>query len=113
MYLVVWHAIRQKDGEFARMYERLVPLKCSFNEATRRYVGKGKVIGRIAGQIIEMVYGLLMTDYETLAACAGGQDPPAPLLYDPEVHKRHRNGHYQTLKPKKQKQLLLEQPHPL
>jgi hypothetical protein len=59
------------------------------------------------------VYGLLMTDYETLAACAGGQDPPAPLLYDPEVHKRHRNGHYQTHKPKKQKQLLLEQPHPL
>jgi transposase len=32
MYLVVWNAIRLKDSEWAKLYERLVPIKCSFNE---------------------------------------------------------------------------------
>jgi transposase len=111
MYLIVWHAIKQKDSEFARLYERLVPLKCTYNDATRRYVGKGKVIGRIAGQTVSMIYGLLMTDYETLSHLAPGSKLPDPMLYDPQTHKRHRNGEYRALKPRKHKQLLIEQPH--
>jgi transposase len=111
MYLIVWHAIKQKDSEFARLYERLVPLKCTYNDATRRYVGKGKVIGRIAGQMVSMLYGLLMTDYETLSHLAPGSKLPDPMLSDPQTHKRHRNGEYRALKPRKHKQLLIEQPH--
>jgi transposase len=111
MYLIVWHAIKQKDCEFAHLYERLVPLKCPYNDATRRFTGKGKVIGRIAGQMVSMIYGLLMTDYEITSHLAPGTKPPDPLLYDPEVHKRHRNGEYRALKPRKQKQLLIEQPN--
>ncbi len=111
LYLIVWHAIKQKGGEFALLYERLVPLKCIYNDATRRYTGKGKVIGRIAGQMVSLIYGLLMTDYEVTSHLAPGTKPPAPMLYDPEVHKRHRNGQYRALKPRKQKQLLIEQPN--
>jgi len=53
-----------------------------------------------------MVHALLKTDQELLAQLAPGEDPPAPLLYDPEVHKRHREGEYQSLKPRKHKQEL-------
>jgi len=110
MYLIVWTAIKM-DSEWAHMYQRLVPLKCSYNEATRRYIGRGKVIGRIAGQIISMIYALLMTDYETLSHLSPGAKPPKPMLYNAEVHRRHRAGEYQPLKPRQQKQLLIEQSH--
>ena len=76
------------------MYERLVPIKCAYNEQTRTYVGKGKVIGRIAGQIIAMTYALLMTDYEATSHLASGAKLPEPMLYDAEVHKHHRAGNY-------------------
>lgn len=56
MYLVVWQAIQLQNCEWRKIYERLVPIKCSFNERTRQYPGKGKVIGRIAGQIIPVIY---------------------------------------------------------
>ena len=39
LYLIVWQAIRYKDCEWARIYERLVPIKCSYDERTRRYTG--------------------------------------------------------------------------
>jgi len=107
MYLIVWTAVNM-DCEWAQMYRRLVPLKCSYDERMKRYIGKGKVIGRIAGQIIAMIYAFLMTDYETISQLAPGAEPPEPQLYDPEIHKRHRSGHYQPLKPQKQKQLLIQ-----
>jgi transposase len=107
MYLIVWTAVNM-DCEWAQMYRRLVPLKCSYDERTRKYVGKGKVIGRIAGQIVAMIYALLLTDYETLSRIAPGTEPLEPKLYDPEIHKRHRSGHYQPLKPQKQKQFLVQ-----
>jgi len=47
MYLVVWQAIQLKDSEWRKIYERLVPIKCSFNERTRQYTGRGKVIGHL------------------------------------------------------------------
>jgi hypothetical protein len=79
---------------------------CSYDEAAQAYKGKKRVIGRIAGQIAAMVYALLKTDQELLAQLAPGEDPPTPLLYDPEVHKRHREGGYQSLKPRRHKQEL-------
>ncbi len=56
-----------------------------------------------------MIYALLKTDAETLSHLAPGAKPPEPMLYDPQVHKDHRNGHYHALKPSKPKQILIEQ----
>jgi hypothetical protein len=63
------------------------------------YRGKLKVIGRIAGQMVSMIFALLITDQETLSKVPPGKEPPAPLLYDPEVHRKHQEGHYRSLKP--------------
>ena len=96
MYLVVWQAIQLKGCEWSTIYERLVPIKCSFNEKTRQYTGRGKVIGRIAGQIISVIYMLLKSDQETLSKVSPRTKPPEPALYDPEVHRKHRAGQYQA-----------------
>ncbi|MBO0793565.1 MAG: IS110 family transposase [Ktedonobacteraceae bacterium] len=95
MYLIVWQAIRLKDCEWSKMYERLVPIKCGFNERTRQHVGRGKVMGRIAGQIISVIFALLKKDQEALSKCPSGTRPPEPVLYDPEIHQKHRAGQYQ------------------
>jgi len=94
MYLVVWTAIKM-DCEWSRIYGRLVPIKCSYDERTRRYTGRGKIIGRIAGQIISVVFTLLKKDQEPLSKLPPGTEPPEPQLYDPEMHRQHRSGQYQ------------------
>ncbi len=96
LFLCVASAI-QLDCEWARLYERLVPKKCSYDERTQRYRGKVKVMGRIAGQMIEMIYALLKQDAEILSQLRSGEEPPDPIVYDPEVHKRHRNGEYRPI----------------
>ena len=105
MYLVVWAAIK-KDCEWAKIYQRLVPIKCSYDERTRRYVGRGKVMGRIAGQIISVMYALLKKDAETLSQCPTDVNPPDPILYDPEIHQRHRAVQYRAHIPEKPLQIL-------
>jgi hypothetical protein len=52
----------------------------------------------ITGRLITLIYALLKKDYETLSHLAPGAKPPEPILYDPEIHKRHRHGQYQALK---------------
>ena len=61
--------------------------------------GKLKVVGRIAGQIIEMIYALLKKDAEVLSKVPPGVEPPAPMLYDRAIHQAHRQGKYHSLKP--------------
>lgn len=100
MFLVVSTAIRL-DCEWARSYERLVPLKCSYDERTKQYKGKLKVIGRIAGQMITTVYALLKRDADLVREWPPSKPLPEPQLYDPLVHKAHREGHYQATKPKR------------
>jgi hypothetical protein len=56
-------------------------------------------MGRIAGQMIEMIYALLKQDAEILSQLGPSEEPPDPILYDPEIHQRHRNGAYRPLKP--------------
>lgn len=109
IYLIVWTAIRQ-DNEWARIYKRLVPRMCVFDERTRSYRGRKKVIGRLAGQITTMIYALLKQDYEVLSHLAPGASPPDPILYDPEVHKRHREGQYQALKRRERPQKIIQLP---
>jgi transposase len=93
-YLAVWQTLRTPDNEFARLYARLVPRKCAYDERTGQYRGKGKVIGRVAGQLITVIFTLLKRDQERVAHAKGGV-VAAPELYDPELHRRHRAGQYQ------------------
>jgi hypothetical protein len=109
MFLVVWQLIRHRGSEWSKLYDRLVPVKCSFDERTQRHVGRGKVMGRIAGQLIGMIYALLKKDLETMSRLAPDIKPPDPMLYDPEVHKLHRAGHYQSLKPGTRPRSLIHQ----
>src|SRR6266481_2516126 len=98
LFLAVFQAIRLKDNEWARLYERLVKTKCPYDERTQSHTGKTRVIGRVAGQMTETIYALLKRDAELLSKVPLGQEPPPPMLYDPEVHQRHRQGHYRPLK---------------
>ena len=109
MYLIVWTAVKM-DCEWARIYERLVPIKCSYDERTRHYTGKGKVIGRIAGQIVSVIYALLKKDQEMLSKLSVSTEPPAPELYDEEVHQRHRAGQYRSSSPSKKMDKLIQFP---
>ena len=111
MYLIVWQAIQLKDCEWSKLYEHLVPLKCSFNERTQRYTGRGKVMGRIAGQIISLIFTLLKKDQETLLRLAPGMTPPDPILYDPKLHQQHRAGQYHPSTQEKPRQLIQFPPH--
>jgi transposase len=99
MYLIAWNAIRT-ETEWAKLYKRLVPRLCTYDEGTRVYKGKGKVLGHIIGRLITLIYALLRQDHETLSHLAPGTDLPEPVLYDLELHRKHRTGHYQPRKPK-------------
>jgi transposase len=99
MYLVAWNAIKA-ETEWASLYKRLVPRLCSYDERTQAYKGKGKALGHVIGRLIRLIYALLKQDDETLRHLAPGTPPPEPLLYDPELHRRHRTGHYQPSKKK-------------
>lgn len=98
MFLIVGRAIRH-GGEFACLYERLVPVKCAYDERTRSYKGKMKVVGRVAGQMITLIYALLKTDADRLAHRPVSGEEPAPMLYDPAIHHAHRHGAYRSSKP--------------
>lgn len=97
MYLIVSGLI-SRDTEWAKLYERLAQAKCPVNPHTGERSGKIRIIGRVAGQLIETMYALLKTDAEVLSKFPQGKEPPPPLLYDPERHRRHRQGHYEPLK---------------
>ncbi len=75
------------SGQWKVLYDRLVDRKCGLDERTGRVKGKMKVIGRIAGQMINVIYTLLKKDYDMLQNLEPGQEPLAPELYDPGKHK--------------------------
>jgi transposase len=111
MFLIVGNAIRM-DCEWAKIYERLLPLKCNYNERTRSYKGKLKVIGRLAGQIIALIYALLKKDWETVTATPPGKELPPPVLYDPALHRFHREGSYRSQKPRERRGRVVYLPRP-
>lgn len=98
------------DCEWARIYQRLLPRLCTYDERTRDYRGKKKVLGRIAGQMASMIYALLKTDQETLSQVPSGQELPPPMLYDRETHRKHQEGFYRSLKPSVQPRKILQLP---
>lgn len=97
-FLIVCSAIQRRDGVWRQLYERLLPRLCAYDARRQAYCGKSKVIVRIAGQVIEMVYAFLTRDAALLDQVPPGQEPPPPLLYDAETHRRHRQGSYRPLK---------------
>ena len=94
--------------EWAKLYERLVLAKCPIDPRTGERIGKLRVFGRVAGQLLETLYALLKT---VLAKVPPGQEPP-PLLYEQERHRRHREGHYEPLKVSVQRSWLTLLPSP-
>ena len=110
MYLVVATAI-QLEGPWKELYERLVPQKCAYDERTRSYKGKLKVFGRIAGQMLTMMFALLKHDQELVRSTPRGQVPLEPMLYDPAVHRQHRSGHYRPLKPRTKPAAIIQLPN--
>lgn len=109
LFLIIGNAI-QRDNEWARLYERLVPRMCTYNERTRQFVGKKKVIGRLAGQMIKMMYGLLKLDAETVSSLPPGSPLPDPVLYDRAIHQAHRQGHYQAIKQVRPRSKIIQLP---
>ena len=98
MFLIVVRVIQQPESEWGKLYERLVQARCPCDERTGERKGKIRVIGRVAGQMIETIYALLKTDAEVLAKVPPSKEPPPPTLYDPALHRRHREGYYRPLK---------------
>jgi Transposase IS116/IS110/IS902 family len=98
------------ECEWARIYQRLLPRMGTYDERTKDYRGKKRIFGRIAGQMTSMIYALLKTDQETLSQVSPGEAPPPPMLYDPEVHRKHQEGHYRSLKPGTQPRKILQLP---
>ena len=99
------------DCEWARIYQRLLPRLATYDERTKDYRGKLRVIGRIAGQMASMIFALLKTDYETLSQVPPGEVPPPPMLYDPAIHRKHQEGHYRSLKPGTHPRKIIQLPH--
>jgi transposase len=95
MYLITLQAIRL-DTEWRALYERLVPVKCSYDPRKGRYLGRNKVMGRVAGQIVGTIHALLMKDYQMLSSLEAGAEVPPPTLYDRAVHHAHRTSHPKT-----------------
>ncbi len=84
--------------------------KCPYDERTGERKGKLRVMGRVAGQMIETMYALLKKDAEILSKIPPGQEPPPPILYDSALHRRHREGHYQPLKSSPPPSIIMLQP---
>ena len=98
MYLVALRAV-QHEGAWAQLYHRLVSRQCRYDERTRSFRGKNKVVGRIAGQMTALMYALLKADAELLAKTPPGVSPPPPRCYDAALHAAHQSGGYRASKP--------------
>jgi transposase len=97
MYLVAMKAV-QAPGPWADLYQRLVARGCSYDERRRDYIGKKRILGRIAGQMISLLYGLLRADEELRARAPAHEPLPEPLLYDAATHHAHQHGAYHSMK---------------
>ncbi len=87
MYFITINAVKY-DPTWKALCERLVRRKCDFDERTGKYRGRKKVYGRVAGQIISLMFTLLKRDADLLRSWQGPGEPPEPTLYDPAIHAR-------------------------
>ena len=76
-----------KNEPWKTLYNRLVCRMCMWDEKRQQYRGKKRVIGRVAGQLVRVIYTLLRQDADRVAAAlAAGETLPEPILYDPKRH---------------------------
>jgi hypothetical protein len=68
-------------------------------------------MGRIAGQIIAVIFVLLKRDSETLSKLPFGAQLPEPVLYDPETHRQHRAGQYRAFTQQRASHVIELPPH--
>ncbi len=94
MYLAAWKSIQVEGSEFRQLYEKLIPRKCRYDERLGRYVGRDRVLGRIVGQLISVIYALLKREELALRAARTGHSLTEPELYDATRHHRDRSGAY-------------------
>ena len=80
MYLVAWKAIQADESEWRSLYDKLLPSKCRYDERLGRYVGRNRVLGRIAGQITSVIYALLKREEAAQTAVRPGYLLPEPIL---------------------------------
>lgn len=51
-----------RTGLWQRLYEKLLTVKCRYDDRLGRRIGRNKVLGRIAGQMTTVIYALLKRD---------------------------------------------------
>lgn len=68
------------------------------------------MIGRLAGQMVSVIYTLLKKDQEIVSKLAPSAKVPDPVLYDPDVHRQHRAGLYQAPSSREKSNKLLQLP---
>ncbi len=85
MYLITLTAIRREPWK--THYNRLVERKCNYDERHGRFLGKMRVIGRVAGQLAGLIYHLLRRDHDRLASLPPNAEQPAPALYNADSHR--------------------------
>jgi transposase len=85
MYLVTISSLIY-DKTWRALYDRLVA-RGEYDPIRQTFRGKKKVMGRITGQIIKVMYVLLKRDYDLLQSLKEGETPPPPELYDTAKHR--------------------------
>jgi hypothetical protein len=68
LYLMAIRATSM-ECEWASIYQHLLPRLAIYDERTKDYRGKLKVIGRIAGQMASMIFALLRRIKNSSARC--------------------------------------------
>jgi transposase len=92
MYLVAISAIKS-DPTWKALYLRLVARMCWFDHDKKKWRGRMKVVGRIAGQIIRVMYVLLKRDNDLVTNWQGSKEElPPPELYSVKKHILNRAG---------------------
>lgn len=70
-------AVQRREGAWRKLYKRLLARLCPDDERQPAYPkGKSRVIMRIAGHMIEVVYTFLTCGATLLAQVSLGQKPP-------------------------------------
>jgi transposase len=85
MSLIVYVACRY-DPTWKALYQRLVKRKCHYDANKKEFVGKSKVVGRVAGQMLRVMFRLIKRDYALIARTPEGAELPPPELYDASRH---------------------------
>ena len=95
IYLATLSAIHY-DPTWAALYNRLVTRLCVYDEKAKRYRGRLKALGHVAGQMIKVMYTLLKRDHELMTSWDGEGEPPPPELYDITKHTAGGRSMHQT-----------------